>query len=150
MRYLQLGTSNFVVSRLDALDEHIWLPRGAGIDVNKNEILQATSIISNNKPANYTVQRVSRKSNSFSVSKGIYLILWNRYIQYSVDKSLTLVHVLSHTNTVHINLTLFLKIHFNIILPSTPRYPSIFLHSVFSLFSYEFLIQFQIPFKLVK
>lgn len=79
--------------------------------------------------------------------------MWNRYIQYSADKNTKLVRVLSHTNAVglYINLTRFCKIHFNIILSSTSRYPKHFLVFIFfSLFSYEFLIQFQIPLKPVK
>jgi hypothetical protein len=77
--------------------------------------------------------------------------LWNQYIQYSVDRGYTLVHVLSHMNAVHINLTRFFEIHFNIILSSMPWYLKNFLEFNFSaFFSYEFLIQFQIPFKPLK
>jgi len=45
----------------------------------------------------------------------------NLKVHYYVDKSLPLLPILSHTNSVHIHHSHFFKIDFNISLPSTAR-----------------------------
>jgi hypothetical protein len=55
-------------------------------------------------------------------SQEIPRLLWNPKVHYHVHNNPLPVPILSHTNQIHIPKPYLPKIHFNIILPSTPRY----------------------------
>jgi hypothetical protein len=64
---------------------------------------------------------IYKQVNSHSACQEIPLLLWNEKVHYRVNKSQQMIPILSQMHPVHNIQPSFLKIHFNIILPSMPR-----------------------------
>ena len=65
-------------------------------------------------------QGPSWEANRFSVNEEIPRVLRNPNVHYRIHKLPHPLPILSHRNAVHASPSHFLKMHFNIILPSTP------------------------------
>ena len=65
-------------------------------------------------------QSPSRGTNRSAASHEINYILRNSKLHYLAHKSTPTLHILSQMNTVQALQFYFLRIHFNIVLPSTP------------------------------
>ena len=68
-------------------------------------------------------QSPSGEVNRFSASQEIRHILWNSKVHFRIRKCRPPVPILSQLDPVHALTTFFLKIHLNIIVPSTPESP---------------------------
>jgi hypothetical protein len=60
------------------------------------------------------------EANSHSASQEIPYLLWNPIAHFRIHKSPLMVPILSQMNSVYILPPYSPKIHFNIIIPSTP------------------------------
>ena len=96
-----------------------WVHNGSTVQVEYCESVSQTYLL-----LTYSmVQSPSWEANWFAASQEIPCILWNPKVHYRTHKLPPPVPVLGQPNPVHIPTSQLLKIHPNIIHPSTPRSP---------------------------